>query len=723
MSKDIDAFVRTNLPTAQAVASKIGVDPMVLLGQWGLETGWGKSVVPGTNNLGNIKGQGVSATDNMTGSTDQYRAYPTLDAFGQDFSGLISRKYQGAMNTGPDAVAYATALKKGGYAEDPQYATKLPAAVQSVRASQGIDIDPSKIQWDAPQSKGSPDIAPQIDASKVQWDSAPAVNAKAVQPAPQQTYDPTSGMSTFDKVMAGAGKSVVDLGHGIRQLGAEVGNKAGLVSDATVADLRAQEDERKALDAPLMRTGAGTAGYVGGMLATSVIPATIGAKVAAGAGMANTANALRVVANPNTYKAAAAVGALQGSLQPVGTDDSRTMNAGLGAAGGMAGNAIVNGIGRIAQPVKNALSPILQQGADVLRNAGVPLDAAQQSGSAMLGRIRSALSDNPFTAGGETAKRVTQQSAFNNAILNTIGASGEAATPDVMSAAKNRIGQVFNDVAARNPVAYDNTLNQAITNIAQNARNELSDQQMGIITRQINNVLDKANNPGMAIDGSAYQNIKSGLDRISGGQDTAVGHWARQLRGVLDDALERSTAANGNQADYAALQQARQQWGNMRKIEGAIAVDGSGDISPAKLANIVNQKANRASSVYGAGDQTLPDLAKAGRNLLTDRLPNSGTAARATMQLLAPALVGGSYGALQGDWEKAGIGALGGIALPKAAQYAINNPAIANYLANGIGNEAVRSALMAPRNNALLNALVRRAVTPQLPVLQNGAQQ
>lgn len=723
MSKEIDAFVRTHLPTAQAVASKIGVDPMVLLGQWGLETGWGKSVVPGTNNLGNIKGQGVAATDNMTGSTDQYRAYPTLDAFGQDFSGLISRKYQGAMNTGPDAVAYATALKKGGYAEDPQYATKLPAAVQAVRASQGIDIDPSKIQWDAPQSSGSPDIAPQIDASKIQWDSAPAASAKVIQPAQQQTYDPTSGMSTFDKVMAGAGKSVVDLGHGIRQLGAEAGNKLGLVSDQTVGDLRAQEDERKALDAPLMRTGAGTGGYIGGMLATSVIPATIGAKVAAGTGMANTANALRVIANPNTYKAAAAVGALQGSLQPVGSEDSRTMNAGLGAVGGMAGNAIVNGIGRIAQPVKNALSPILQQGADVLRNAGVPLDAAQQSGSAVLGRIRSALSDNPFTAGGEAAKRATQQSAFNNAVLNTIGAAGEAATPDVMAAAKSRLGQVFNDVAARNPVAYDNTLNQAITNIAKDARNELSDQQMGIITRQINNVLDKANNPGMAIDGSAYQNIKSGLDRLSGGQDTAVGHWARQLRNVLDDALERSTAANGNQADYAALKQARQQWGNMRKIEGAIAADGSGDISPAKLANIVNQKANRASSVYGAGDQTLPDLAKAGRNLLTDKLPNSGTAARATMQLLAPALVGGSYGALQGDWEKAALGAAGGIALPKAAQYAINNPAIANYLANGIGNDAVRGVLMAPRNNALLNALVRRAVTPQLPVLQNGAQQ
>ncbi|MGX9694409.1 glycoside hydrolase family 73 protein [Achromobacter anxifer] len=126
---------------AAAVGKAIGVDPSVLLGQWGLETGWGRSVVPGTNNLGNIKdfaGGGVSATDNMTGSVDRYRAYDTPDAFGQDFAGLINRRYQGALNAGSDAQAYARALKAGGYAEDPDYERKLVAATDLVRRSGGI---------------------------------------------------------------------------------------------------------------------------------------------------------------------------------------------------------------------------------------------------------------------------------------------------------------------------------------------------------------------------------------------------------------------------------------------------------------------------------------------------------------------------------------------------------------------------------------------------------
>lgn len=90
-------------------------------------------MVPGTNNLGNIKGPGVAATDNQTGSTDQYRAYATPDAFGSDFANLITGRYQDALGTGSDAAAYGKALQSGGYAEDSKYASKLSGAVDLVR--------------------------------------------------------------------------------------------------------------------------------------------------------------------------------------------------------------------------------------------------------------------------------------------------------------------------------------------------------------------------------------------------------------------------------------------------------------------------------------------------------------------------------------------------------------------------------------------------------------
>ncbi|OZI20497.1 hypothetical protein CAL26_23675 [Bordetella genomosp. 9] len=130
-------FVQQYGGLADTIGGQLGVDPSILLGQWGLETGWGKSVIPGTNNLGNIKGAGVAAVDNQTGSNDQYRAYGSPDEFGQDFAGLIGRRYQGVMNVGEDAQKYARALASGGYAEDPQYADKLVAAANAVRGVSG----------------------------------------------------------------------------------------------------------------------------------------------------------------------------------------------------------------------------------------------------------------------------------------------------------------------------------------------------------------------------------------------------------------------------------------------------------------------------------------------------------------------------------------------------------------------------------------------------------
>lgn len=179
---DIHKFIRDNIGTAQAVADKIGVDPSIILGQWGLETGWGKSVVPGTNNLGNIKGKGVAATDNQTGSTDQYRVYQSPQQFADDFTRVVA-KYLNAAGSGADATAYAKALKpgqQGGYAEDPNYVSKLSSAAQAVRQAQGNDIDPSKIQWDGGSGTGAktvPQISVGIDPSKVQWDSAPVQSA------------------------------------------------------------------------------------------------------------------------------------------------------------------------------------------------------------------------------------------------------------------------------------------------------------------------------------------------------------------------------------------------------------------------------------------------------------------------------------------------------------------------------------------------------------------
>src|SRR6478736_7130166 len=130
----------------------------------------------------------------------------------------------------------------------------------------------------------------------------------------QKPIDPTEGMSTTQKMLAGAGKAFVDLGRGAGQLAREVlpestSNALGL---PTTADI----EESRRLDAPLMRTGAGVVGNIGGSVAAALPTAFI--------------------PGANTIGGAALLGAAQGALQPVGEKDSRLQNIGTGAAFGAA---------------------------------------------------------------------------------------------------------------------------------------------------------------------------------------------------------------------------------------------------------------------------------------------------------------------------------------------------------------------------------------------------
>ncbi len=125
MSKD--AFALQYQDLADKIGNELGVPPRAVLAQLGLETGWGKSIIPGTNNLGNIKdfsGKGVSAVDNLTKSRDKYRAYDSPEAFADDYTALIKRRYPKAVGQ-KTAQGFAQALKDGGYAEDPDYVQKV----------------------------------------------------------------------------------------------------------------------------------------------------------------------------------------------------------------------------------------------------------------------------------------------------------------------------------------------------------------------------------------------------------------------------------------------------------------------------------------------------------------------------------------------------------------------------------------------------------------------
>lgn len=193
MNDQVKQFVSQYQPHADAAGAKLGIDPKILLGQWGLETGWGKSVIPGTNNLGNIKGPGVAAKDNMLGTTDTYRKYATPEAFAEDYAKLIGKKrYSGAVGAGSDVVRFAQAMKAGGYAEDPDYAAKLVSVFEQVGGAAG----PAKAPASPPTG-----LVSSLDEF-VQVIHASKLGAKA--PLGQPHADPLAGFSRVGDVGWGA---------------------------------------------------------------------------------------------------------------------------------------------------------------------------------------------------------------------------------------------------------------------------------------------------------------------------------------------------------------------------------------------------------------------------------------------------------------------------------------------------------------------------------------
>jgi flagellar protein FlgJ len=146
------AFVREMLPHAEAAGRELGVAPQTLIAHAALETGWGRSMPRGADGQPSFNLFGVKAGASWQGAAvgsrtvefeagiagnrvERFRAYESpAESFG-DYVSLLkgASRYAAAIGTGEDAVAFAGALQKGGYATDPDYARKLTSVVAGVR--------------------------------------------------------------------------------------------------------------------------------------------------------------------------------------------------------------------------------------------------------------------------------------------------------------------------------------------------------------------------------------------------------------------------------------------------------------------------------------------------------------------------------------------------------------------------------------------------------------
>lgn len=444
------------------------------------------------------------------------------------------------------------------------------------------------------------------------------------------------GMSPVDRFVAGYGKAGVDLARGVGQV-------FGIVD-------RKSEDERKARDAALTNSTAGMAGNIAG----TVINA---APLALAPGAA-------------TIPGAAMAGALTGTLQPVGTDDSRLRNAVVGGLAGAGGQMAGNLIGRAIRPVQSTLNAPQRQLAAKAGQMGISLDAADLTGSRPLKTMRSVMESLPLTADAQRAASEAKKIAFNRAALREVGENADLATPDVLNNARTRIGQQFETLSGRNSVDLGSDFLNTLTKIDA-SRTSFSSPK---IAESIDKALDLASSG--KISGAEYQKVRTTLnkaykDAFNSG-NSELGQALKAMRDGLDDAATKSISPT----DKAAWQEARAQWQALKLLEKAAAPTSAdavaGNVSPAKLAQAL-RVADPKGFAYGTRPGDMGDLARVGKAFVQESIQNSGTAERTFWQkvMTEPVSALMQYGS-------------GGLSVP--LQKAINSPAGQKYLTNGMAN-------------------------------------
>jgi flagellar protein FlgJ len=161
LSDQAAQFVAQVLPTIRDAARSLGVNPLGLLAQAALETGWGQRMPRTADgrsslNLFGVKAGGewggaraVADTVEISGGVatqrrTAFRAYGSIEESVNDFASLLasSPRYREAVAAGADAQAYIQGIARSGYATDPEYGDKLNQLLNSGALRSALNARP-----------------------------------------------------------------------------------------------------------------------------------------------------------------------------------------------------------------------------------------------------------------------------------------------------------------------------------------------------------------------------------------------------------------------------------------------------------------------------------------------------------------------------------------------------------------------------------------------------
>lgn len=421
-------------------------------------------------------------------------------------------------------------------------------------------------------------------------------------------------------MMVGAGHATNNIINGLTQAWLGITG----ATPSTQAALKASVDEGNRTYAPLA-TAAPVSTSVGSTLPALAVP----------------------VGGAATVPMALGKLALQGAAVPAlsyGSAEDRATSAALGAAGSVAGGAILPVAGSLIKSGasaalddilgSNAVSPEIAALYSKAQSLGIPVSAAQLSDSKFVKTLASTVESLPFTGG--VATRNAQQDAFNTAISRTIGEDTPIVNQQTYATAKTRLQTAFNDIGARNNLQVTPSLLSDLGDASQFATGYQSPAAANSVGNMIDQIVSKIDPNTGTIPGAAYQDLDTQMSNLTSGNSPDM-LGMMQLKDALRTAMDSSIS----DADQSAWTTARAQYRNLKAIGPIIGKSGvDGDISPAALMTRLNVGGANSEAMATGTRGDIGDIAQIGKQFVQDRIPNSGTPQR----LIATAFLGGGAG-------------------------------------------------------------------------------
>ena len=459
-----------------------------------------------------------------------------------------------------------------------------------------LDDEVGANPWDADKEVGNPlaKPAPRVPTMQL-WQQAQAGDQAALEAyntrartygqntieQDREMYSPVAGQNFAQNLWQSFGRTLPELSRAF--------------------DAPEEVDRQRQIDAPLLQTGGGTVGNIGGQIALVAGP------------QAGLTRGLTVAGKAAPYAAAAITGAGQGALTPVGTGESRLNNTGRAAiwnTGGQAAGSALSATGKwLATKATPAQIELYKQA----QRMGIELTPAQLTDSRW---IKTIASQSKYWPGSGFAKsQANQQTQFNRAVANTMGESADVIDDPLMAQVKAKQAALYDKAFEGVEIKVDASALNGYNALKGSLEKRLSADQI----RQFNAVADDfaKNIKGGKIEGKVYQELRKELKALEAQNPNGFGAAVRDLRRIVEGTAERSVP----QANQDALKAADRLTRNTKVVEQARkrVANANDNIAPTSLWQPSNSK-------YGATPE-MRELSRLGQ-MIKDPIADSGTAAR-----------------------------------------------------------------------------------------------